>query len=113
MLTEITCMDGKWLEIFHNSLQQVDLSGWCEMKLLKLIWIKQAISKKKARLQHNTGLHISDWFVILRRVSQFYNGFPFADEKVKIKERLLPYYCKNLANKHNILVGTKLVPNLS
>ena len=49
----------------------------------------------------------------LKELHDIHNDYPLAPEKINIQKEFLSNYCLNIANEHNITIGSvKLVPNL-
>ena len=99
-----------------NNLYGCAMSQYLPINYFK--WVKDIdkIKKKLMKIKSNSsiGYILEVDLEYLKELHDTYNDYPLAPEKNYIQKEWLSHYCLNIANEHNITIGSvkKLVPNL-
>ena len=98
-----------------NNLYGCAMSQYLPINYFK--WVKDIdkIKKKLMKIKSNSsiGYILEVDLEYLKELHDIHNDYPLAPEKINIQKEFLSNYCLNIANEHNINIGSvKLVPNL-
>ena len=99
-----------------NNLYGCAMSQYLPINYFK--WVKDIdkIKKKLMKIKSNSsiGYILEVDLEYLKELHDIHNDYQLAPEKINIQKEFLSNYCLNIANEHNITIGSvkKLVPNL-